>query len=71
MSYDYFRMNKRGEYICFSYSSKKRYKIKVINYLKYNHNFNDINSYLNTLGLRLRLIGTSRRYASFEIIDIE
>lgn len=48
--YSYFR-EKRGAIVCFHYESKKRHKVKVLKFLKNNHDWSQIEKYLNTLGL--------------------
>lgn len=68
---DYSYINHSNKIVCFNYNSKKRHKIKVINFIKNHHQESDIIKYLNELGLQLVNINKSNKYNMYEIIDKE
>ncbi len=53
------------------YKSKKRYKTKLLKYLKVNHNINEINDKIKDYKIAIKLLSTTNKYKRYEVIDIE
>lgn len=68
-AYDYFYRNHSGKYVCFSFESKKRVKIKVLEFIKNEHRDTKIKEYLKQFDLKLVLVHKSRKYIQYFILD--
>lgn len=60
-----------GKIVTIIYKSKKRYKTKLLNYLKVNHNINEINVKIKDYKIAIKLLGITNKYKRYEVIDIE
>lgn len=68
---DYSYYNHSNKIVTFNFKSNKRVKTKVLNFIKKEHQEGKINEYLNTLGLKLEKVLTSKKYVHYNIIDKE
>lgn len=68
---DYSYYNHSNRVVTFNFKSKRRVKTKVLNFIKNEHQEGKINEYLNTLGLKLEKVLTSKKYVHYNIIDKE
>lgn len=66
---DYAYYNHYNKRICFHFKFEKRVKTKVIKFLKENHEESKIIKFLETLNLKLVVIGDSNRYRQYEITE--
>lgn len=57
--------------VTISYKSNKRYKTKLLKYLKVNHNIDEINFKIKDYKIAIKLLGTTNKYKHYGIIDIE
>ena len=57
--------------VTISYKSNKRYKTKLLKYLKVNHNINEVNHKIKDYKIAIKLLGTTNKYKRYEVIDIE
>ncbi len=70
-NYDYSYINHSNKHVCFNFESKKRVKMKVINFIKNHHQESDIIKFLKDYDLKLEVINSSKKYLMYEIKDIE
>lgn len=68
---DYIYYNHSNKIVTFNFNSNKRVKTKVLKFIKKEHQEVKINEYLNTLGLKLEKVLTSKKYIHYNIIDKE
>lgn len=68
---DYSYYNHSNKVVTFNFNSNKRVKTKVLKFIKKEHQESKINEYLNTLGLKLEKVLTSKKYVHYNIIDRE
>lgn len=68
---DYSYYNHSNRVVTFNFKSKRRVKTKVLKFIKNEHQEGKINEYLNTLGLKLEKVLTSKKYVHYNIIDKE
>jgi hypothetical protein len=53
------------------YKSDKRYKTKLLKYLKINHNIDEVNHKIKDYKITIKLLGITNKYKRYEIIDID
>ena len=68
---DYSYYNHSNKIVTFNFKSNKRVKTKVLKFIKKEHQEGKINEYLNTLGLKLEKVLTTKKYIHYNIIDKE
>lgn len=66
---DYSYYNHSNKTVTFNFKSNKKVKTKVLKFIKKEHQENKINEYLDTLGLTLEKVLTSKKYIHYIIID--
>ena len=60
-----------GKIVVINYNSKKRYKIKLLKYLKVNHNIEEVNRKIKDYKITIKLLGITNKYKRYEVVDID
>lgn len=60
-----------GKIVVINYNSKKRYKTKLLKYLKVNHNIEEVNRKIKDYKITIKLLGITNKYKRYEVVDID